>query len=174
MAPALSDLEIELDWRPLDLSQLLARYPRGQALTENQRANARRVAQELQVDVEMPAVWPDSRAVNASVFAMPDGPRAAAWRERVFTGLFEEGRTAPAPEEVSRWAQDLGWKLAPNAIDDARNQLRLQTEDARDAMVTGVPTFMFGDWPFGGIQTEDTMRQMLARYAARQRAGATA
>jgi hypothetical protein len=38
-------------------------------------------------------------------------------------------------------------------------------------MVTGVPTFMLGRWPFGGIQQQDTMRMVLERFASRCREG---
>jgi predicted DsbA family dithiol-disulfide isomerase len=49
-----------------------------------------------------------------------------------------------------------------------------RTVIAREAEVTGVPTFMLGSWPLGGIQDERSMRLILERFAARQRKRAEA
>ena len=38
----------------------------------------------------------------------------------------------------------------------------------RDAVLVA-PTFMLGEWPFGGIQQDDTMRMVLARFARKAR-----
>ena len=35
--------------------------------------------------------------------------------------------------------------------------------------MTGVPTFMLDEWPFGGIQEDRTMRALFARYARKKR-----
>lgn len=170
MAPALRDLDVQLVWQPLDLSQLLSRYRRGAPISEQRRDNVRRVARELDVAVEAPPTWPDSRDVNAVSLALEDAARAATWRERIFTALHEERRTPPTASETAAWTRDLGWTLPAAGIERARAALRLQTEEARDAMVTGVPTFMLGPWPVGGIQTQETMLQILGRHAAKVRA----
>ena len=64
-------------------------------------------------------------------------------------------------------------------LDDAglaagRSELSQRTERARGEEVTGVPNFMLGPWPFGGIQTDETMLHLLGRFAAKQREGASA
>lgn len=40
--------------------------------------------------------------------------------------------------------------------------------------VTGVPNFMPGQWPFGGIQTDETMLSLFERFIAKQRREASA
>jgi predicted DsbA family dithiol-disulfide isomerase len=52
----------------------------------------------------------------------------------------------------------------------ASEALGERTREARAAEVIGVPTFMLGRWPFGGIQEECIMRSLLTRWAEKQRA----
>ena len=171
MAPELEGLGLWLDWQPLDLTQLLGPYPRGEPMPDERRANARRVADDLGVAVDAPAVWHDSRAVGAAAIALAlaAGSHEATWRERVFSALFEEHREAPDEAETAGWIRELGWSLPPDALATGRTALSVQTEAAREAMVTGVPTFMLGEWPFGGIQSEETMTHILRRFAEKQR-----
>jgi predicted DsbA family dithiol-disulfide isomerase len=174
MAPDLDAFALELVWTPIDLSRLIGPYQAGELVPEVRRANAARVAEELAVPVSVPTTWTDSRTLHAAALIAEDAGREASWRERVFTALFEEGRD-PEPEgAVDALARDLGLELPPTALEGALHELDRRTEAAREAMVTGVPTFMLGSWAFGGIQTEDTMRHILGRHATRAREGSLA
>ena len=62
------------------------------------------------------------------------------------------------------------WHALP--VDELRALQR--TREARLGMVTGVPTFMLDNWPFGGIQEDDTMVSILTRYARKKRERAAA
>ena len=53
----------------------------------------------------------------------------------------------------------------------AADELVARTRHAHAQEVTGVPNFMLGSWPFGGIQTDETMLSILGRFAARRRMG---
>jgi predicted DsbA family dithiol-disulfide isomerase len=55
-------------------------------------------------------------------------------------------------------------------VREALASLAVATERAREEQVTGVPTFMLGAWPFGGIQNDDTMLRVLERFARKARA----
>ncbi len=172
VAPTLDEIGVTLAWQPLDLSQLLAPYRRGEALPEERRANAKRVAEDLGVTVTAPALWHDFRSVAAAAIALAGTAHEASWRERVFSALFEERRDAPAAAEVCSWSRELGWPIEEPALTLGREKLSTRTEIAREAMVSGVPTFMLGEWPFGGIQTDETMIHLLRRYANKHREGA--
>ena len=63
----------------------------------------------------------------------------------------------------------MGIALESSEIDAGAESLEVLTREAASQMVTGVPTFMLGEFPFGGIQEEDTMRSILGRFADRQR-----
>ena len=172
MAPCLEEYGIELVWRPLDLTQLLAPYKRGQRVPEQRRANAHRVAADVGVEVTAPGIWHDSRPAHALALSLADGIHEPTWRERVFSAVFEEGRGAPDEAEARRLAAELSFAISDADLAEGRQTLRLVTEQAREQMVTGVPTFMLGEWPFGGIQTEETMRHMLGRYVSRRQGSA--
>jgi predicted DsbA family dithiol-disulfide isomerase len=168
MAGEIEALAIDLEWTPLDLTHITG-WPRGTEVGGPRRENALRVARELEVAVRMPARWMDSRRAGAAALALAGTPHEPAWRERVFSAVYQEGRPVDEPGALESWARDLGLELEA-LVDDARLAvLEDETERARAAEVTGVPTFMLDGWPFGGIQQEFTMRQILSRWAARKR-----
>jgi predicted DsbA family dithiol-disulfide isomerase len=174
IAGFLREVEIELRWTPLELARITGWRP-GDEVAPARRANALRVARELGVALRLPAVWTDAAEANAAAIRLEGGPHAETWRERVFSALFEEGRDVGAPGATAALAGELGIALGgEDALGDARAELRRRTERAAAAEVTGVPTFMLGRWPLGGIQDDDTMRRLLGRFAERARAGALA
>lgn len=170
LAPNVEELGLELAWTPIDLAGLLP-YRRGEPMRGVRRDNALRVAEELGVAVRMPGVWLDSRAAHAAAIQLEPGPAAASWRERVFAAVFEEGRSVEGHAAVRALAQELGLDWDDGALERGERALVARTGAAGRDQVSGVPTFMLGSWPFGGIQSEDTMRRVLGRFAERARAG---
>lgn len=173
MAGSLDELGIELDWAPVDLARLTG-WRRGQPVAATRRANAQRVAAELGVPVHVPAAFADSRGAGAVALLLAGTPREAAFRERVFSACFEGARPLDEPGLLAGLAAEMGVDLAGDAFAEACAELERRTERAAEGEVTGVPTFVLGRWPLGGIQDEDTMRHLLARYARRARAGSLA
>jgi predicted DsbA family dithiol-disulfide isomerase len=171
MAGELAELGVSLAWTPLDLGRLVGPYRAGADVPDARRDNARRVAEELGVALNVPRIWPDAAALNAAAFRAERAGRGETWRERAFSALFEEGRLAPSDAEVLALARDVDLPLAEADLARGRRELEVATELAREEQVSGVPTFMLGAWPFGGIQTEDTMKRVLERYASKLRAG---
>ncbi len=171
MSGTLAGLGIALAWSPLDLARLTGPYLAGAEIPESRRENARRVARDLGVALHVPRVWPDSSAANAAAFAAERAGRGETWRERVFTALFEQGGLALGDDDVLRLASEIELPLTERDLTRGKSELEVKTELAREEQVSGVPTFMLGTWPFGGIQTEDTMRHILERFARRARAG---
>lgn len=168
LAPTFSALELELVWSPLDLSQLLGwrrRFP----VDPVRLANAERVAAELRVNVRPLLVWPDSREANAAALVFARDARESAFRERVFSAVFEEGRELDAPGAVAGFARELGLELDPSALERARDELEFRTHVAAEEEVTGLPTLMLDEFPFGGIQSRETTRLVLERWAKRKR-----
>lgn len=165
----LDALALDLAWTPLDLVGITG-WPRGAPVAGPRRDNALRVARELGVDVKMPALWMDSRRAGAIALALAGTPREGAWRERVLSGVYEEGRLLDEPGVLDDFARDLGLELGEFDVAAAHSALAERTREAREAEVTGVPTFMLGPWPIGGIQEESTMKSLLGRWARKQRA----
>jgi predicted DsbA family dithiol-disulfide isomerase len=171
MADELHEMEIELCWRPVDLTQITG-WPRGAPMEGLRRQNALRVARELEVAVRIPTHWLDLRWAGSMALSLAesDGAREAAWRERVFCALHEEGRDLEAPDAQSRLARDLRLGAELQHESPSLAALDEETRGARADEVTGVPTFMLNRWPFGGIQTAATMGSLLRRWARKQRA----
>ena len=169
MQPELDLLGIELQWCPLDLAELLG-WRRGVAVDDARFANAERVAAELGVAVRPLPVWPDSRDALAAALTLQRGPREAAFRERVWSGVFEERRELDAPGAVAGFARDLELRLDPGAIQRARETLELGARQAAEEGVTGLPTLMLDAFPFPGMQSRQTTRLVLERWARKRRA----
>jgi predicted DsbA family dithiol-disulfide isomerase len=111
--------------------------------------------------------------VLAAAAAVP-GERAATWRERVWSAIYEEGLRPEGEEAAAALARDLDIALDASGLAAGARAVAHHTEAARAAEVTGVPTFQLGRWPFGGIQSRDTMLRVFERYARKAREGALA
>jgi 2-hydroxychromene-2-carboxylate isomerase len=172
MRPELESLGVDLVWTPIDLADLLG-WRRSVPVAPERLANAERVAAEHGVDVRPLRVWPDSRAANAAALCLAKSPREPAFRERVFAGAFEERRELDAPGAVESFARDVGESLDPSRLERARDELAFRTRIAAEEDVTGVPTLMLDEFPFGGIQSRETTRLVLERWTSRKRAGVT-
>jgi predicted DsbA family dithiol-disulfide isomerase len=163
----IEELGLRLEWSPLDLTRITG-WRRGAEMDETRRANVLRVSEELAVPLRIPRTWQDSRRAHAVALVAPPG-REATWRERVWSALYEEGRVLDAAG-TDALAAELGLVLPDDLVERGLGQLEARTRSAWDDEVTGVPNFMLGEWPFGGIQTDDTMLSILGRFASRQRA----
>jgi predicted DsbA family dithiol-disulfide isomerase len=168
MSTDLAELEIELVWSPIDLTWITG-WRRGAAMEGPGRANALRVASDLDVAARVPPVWMDSRDAAAVALALAGTPAEVSWRERVFSAVYEEGRSLDEPGFLEAVGGDVGVRVSQHCTDEQRDALDDATEQARQSEVSGVPTFMLDGWPFGGIQEAATMRALLGRWAAKKR-----
>lgn len=169
LATSLLEIGVQLDWSPLDLAALLG-WRRGEAVVGRRRENALAVAEDFGIRVRMPTHWIDSRRAMAFGLTLQEPEADASWRERIFSAVFEEARPIERDEDLEPLARELGLTLDATAIDHQLEQISQRTEQAREAEITGVPTFQLGAWPLGGIQSDETMLSILSRWATRQRA----
>lgn len=160
---------VRLVWQPIDLAQVTG-WRRGAVVEGPRREHVVAVARTLAGDVRMPRVWLDSRRAARIALALGAGPAAAAWRERVWTAIYEEGRDPGDAAELRRWARELG--LDVDALALPAGALGAATRSARAAGVAAVPTLLLGEWPMAGIQEDATMLALLTRFAERRRAAA--
>jgi predicted DsbA family dithiol-disulfide isomerase len=168
MAHDLDEFGIVLDWTPLDLARVTG-WPRGAAVDAARRANVLRVARELSVAIRMPVHFVDSRSANALALAFAGTDREPAWRERVYSAIHEEGRCIEDADVLASLARDLGFEIDASGDEERLAELERVSLAARAEQVTGVPTFMLGGWPVGGIQEDSVMRSLLGRWAAKTR-----
>lgn len=168
MAERLGGLGLELCWTPLDLTRITG-FRRGGVMPEVRRLETGEIARQLGVALDVRPAWRDSRALGAAAIVAEAGGREASFRELAFTTLYESGRDVEDDESAIALARSIGLEIGPASLRAARAELDERTRDAIHGDVTGVPTFMLGSWPFGGIQTEETMDSVLGRFAARSR-----
>ncbi len=168
LSAKLAELSVVLDWSPIDLT-LISGWKRGTELDPERRANLLRVSSELRVPLLIPRVWIDSRRAHAVALCLA-GAQEQTWREMVWSSIYEAGRW-PTDETLDDLAHELGLDLDPARVARAADELVARTRRAHAQEVTGVPNFMLGEWPFGGIQTDETMLSILGRFAARRRGG---
>ena len=168
MSDDLEALELRLVWTPIDLARITG-WRRGDPIEGPRRENALRVARELDVPLRMPERWMDSRPALAIALSLAKlGDVERTFRERVWRFVYEDG-----------WPLDRDWLFAlareleidPEQAAGPRRLEALATGTALAAEleVSGVPTFLLGEFPIGGIQEERTMLSLLGRYAARRR-----
>jgi len=169
LATSLLEIGVQLEWSPLDLAALLG-WRRGEAVVGRRRENALAVAEDFGIRVRMPTHWIDSRRAMAFGLTLQEPEAETSWRERIFSAVFEEARPIERDDDLAPLARELGLTLDTAAIDHRLEQIAERTEQAREAEITGVPTFQLGAWPLGGIQSEETMLSILSRWATRQRA----
>lgn len=167
LAAEIEALGLDLEWRPIDMV-VIAGWPRGLVVEGPRRENALRVARDLEVVTRMPAYWIDSRPAACVARALAGTPREIAWRERVWSAVFEEGRDVGAEGELDRLATDLALDVDGLVDEVALARLATETRAARAEEVTGVPTFDLG-FPLGGIQGPATMLNLFTRWAANKR-----
>jgi predicted DsbA family dithiol-disulfide isomerase len=166
----LDALQIDLDWQPIDLT-IITGWHRGAIFDDELRRNVLSVAEGFSIKAHMPARWQDSRAAHAVALALRGTAKEVAWRERVWSAIYEEGRTLETTDDLRRLGADLAMDTAErwqNDFEPNLIELDNQTRTAQSIGVTGVPTFMLDDWPFGGIQEESTMRSLFQRYVQKK------
>ena len=167
LGPQLSATAIALDWRPIDLARITG-WRRGVDVVGGRRAHVLQVARELAGPLRMPARWIDSRLAAAIGLALHGTAKEAAWRERVWTAVYEEGRDPDDDGELLAWARDVG--LDETTVSDVRLAgVEAETDRAHALGIDGVPTFLLGPWPMPGIQDDATMLALLRRYVERLR-----
>jgi 2-hydroxychromene-2-carboxylate isomerase len=174
LAPFLEEIGVALDWTPIDLSGLMGWRP-GARIAPHRLDDIRSIAAGLGVPIRIPSRWQDSRAACAASLVLGDRDRIHSerreptLRERVFSAIYEDGRRCDENGFVDGILAAMETEIDEAELERGIARLEDRTIQAARASVTGVPTFMLGEWPFGGIQDEATMRSILSRHAARQR-----
>jgi hypothetical protein len=117
----------------------------------------------------VPRLWHDSRRAHAIGLAA-DEIRQPTWRERGMNAVYEEGRPLDR-ETLGQRVPEFRFTTDPASLEAGSVELERRTLEALDYGVTGVPSFTLSRWPFDETQSDDTMRTVLTRFAARQREG---
>ena len=181
----LAEERIELRWKAIDLTGI-GRFQRGRLLDPVRRRSLIEVATALDVELDPPARWPDSRLAGEVALTLDlaidrglDPAVEQEWRRDVFSAFYEQGdrddpdQLAGAVEQLFGEFERRGHfgKRGVASLDDlaAGRRLAAATGSAVAAGVEGAPTLMFDAFPLCGIHDEATMLGMIQRYARRRR-----
>jgi len=181
----LAEERIELRWKAIDLTGI-GRFQRGRLLDPVRRRSLIEVATALDVELDPPARWPDSRLAGEVALTLDlaidrglDPAVEREWRRGVFSTFYEQGdrddpdQLAGAVEQLFGEFERRGHfgKRGVATVDDlaAGRRLAAATGSAVAAGVEGAPTLMFDAFPLCGIHDEATMLGMIQRYARRRR-----
>ena len=181
----LAEERIELRWKAIDLTGI-GRFQRGRLLDPVRRRSLIEVATALDVELDPPARWPDSRLAGEVALTLDlaidrglDPAVEQEWRRGVFSAFYEQGdrddpdQLAGAVEQLFGEFERRGHfgKRGVATVDDlaAGRRLAAATGSAVAAGVEGAPTLMFDAFPLCGIHDEATMLGMIQRYARRRR-----
>ena len=112
-------------------------------------------------------------ALQAGEFAAEAG-MAEAFEDRVFRAYFNEGLNIGEHDVLLDLGAEVGLdrEELEEALESGKYTMRIKNNamSASQKGISGVPTFLIGDWPLVGAQSEDVMRRVLKR--ARELLGA--
>ncbi len=164
---------VDLRWKAIDLTGV-GNFQRGRLLDPARRQSLLRVAAALDVDLDPPARWPDSRLagevaviLDARVDRGLDSTVEREWREAAFAAYYEE--RADIETLLRDFERHASFPIGDAADLAVGRRLAAATRSAVAAGVEGAPTLMLDVFPLCGIHDEETMLGMIRRYARRRR-----
>ncbi len=119
------------------------------------------------VEMKAPRTLANSMlSLQAGEFAAEAGA-AEAFEDRVFRAYFSEGLNIGKRDLLVDLGAEVGLDRAAlgDALDSGKYAMRIKNhaQAASQLGISGVPTFLIGDWPLVGAQSEDVMRRVLQR-----------
>ena len=165
--PQITDLGVELEWRPIDLT-MAAPWNRGDSFREEVRTAVRNTGMALGVEVEMPDPWLDSRPASHVALCAPSTSAEGRWRREVFDSIFER-KTPELTPELVELAKEL---VGPDALPDEEQGFERVEESTREAIalgLTGVPMLLLDNWLLGGIYDGESMVSILRQLSEQYR-----
>ena len=163
----IAELDVELEWRPIDLT-MAAPWARGDSFREEIRTAVRNTGRSLGLDVEMPDPWLDSRPASVVALMAPSAGAEARWRREVFDSIFTR-KTPGLTPELRELAKEL---VGLDSLPDEEQGFHRVEESTREALalgVTGVPTILLDTCLFGGIYDGDSMISILRQLSQQYR-----
>ena len=119
------------------------------------------------IEMKAPRILANSmQALQAGELAAEAGA-GEAFEDRIFRAYFTEGLNIGKRDVLLELAGQIGLDRAAlvEALDSGKYAMRIRNNamSASQKGIGGVPTFLIGDWPLVGAQSEDVMRRVLQR-----------
>jgi predicted DsbA family dithiol-disulfide isomerase len=171
--------ELRIEWRPFDLRSQ-KRRPDGtidhsvddgkdDEYFEQARQNVRRLAEKYEVEMDLDlATDVDSLPAQVVSYHLREHHDYETWLafdEAVFEALWRDGRDVGETELLVELATEAGAEAdevrSALADETLREELRERFTDARQAGVTGVPTFAYDDYAARGAVPPEQLRRLV-------------
>jgi predicted DsbA family dithiol-disulfide isomerase len=167
-----SELQRELDvvplWKGVPISARDRRIKPGQPLTAAQRFKVAMVAAETGISATAPSRWLDSQAALEGAELAREAGVFGTYHAAVFRAAFEAQLDIGDPSVLAKLAAGVGMDAREFLADLQAHKMVAKLEankrEAEEFSALGYPTFMFGRYPFTGIQHIDTMRMLFRRF----------
>lgn len=151
--------DARIRWRPFFLGKVLEATGNRPPLTvpakfKYMQDDLRMWSRLYGVPLQTPANFPASTVTAQRIGCALAESEAGAWAKAVSCAYWGEGRDISQPQVLAQVAQDLGWNaeqtlaLAQDA--QAKEQLKLNTEEAVRRGAFGAPAIFVGDTLFWG------------------------
>jgi predicted DsbA family dithiol-disulfide isomerase len=167
------ELEFEPLWKGVPIRWRSISSRPGNALGPEERAKIANVIAETGVLVTPPGRWINSdAALMGSELARQAGV-FELFHDSVFRSAFELGLDISDPDQLAEIAASAdmnadAFRQGVHHCVTAHHLLENKNEADRFSAV-GYPTFMLGEFPLIGIQPQETMRLLLARFVSQRR-----
>ncbi|KGX91397.1 hypothetical protein N781_04345 [Pontibacillus halophilus JSM 076056 = DSM 19796] len=158
---------MEIEWREFEL------HPEGQpdasgAYMAQALENVKMLAKEYNIDMKpevLTEVTSDSRKALVGFEYAKEQGKPEEYREQVFHAYWVEGKDISEDDVLREIAETVG--LSPDGLlaaiqnDTYNTELRKSIRGAYDAGITGVPTYVYGDYKTVGAQPVSTLQRMI-------------
>jgi len=164
------EFDLTIDWKGIEIHPEFPPEGKIRAKTIKSKSFAKTVytmAAEDTIEIKLPGFATNSRkALEASEFAKSKG-KFEVFHQAVYQAYLVEGVNIGKLENVL----DIGKKAGLNREELEENlvngytfdRIESNKKDAKDNLILGVPTFVFGNFPMYGVQSLETMRKIIKR-----------
>lgn len=164
------EFNLTVEWKGIEIHPEFPPQGQKRSKTLKSRSFAKTVysmAKEDNIEIKLPGFATNSRpALEASEFAKDKG-KFIEFHIAIYEAYFLEGRNIGDTEVVLEIGEKLG--LSTSELKENLNnrsmfdKIERNKKDAKDNLILGVPTFVFGSFPVHGNQSTQTMRSIIKR-----------
>jgi predicted DsbA family dithiol-disulfide isomerase len=168
------EFNLAIEWKGIEIHPEFPAEGKIRAKTVKSKSFAKTVyamAAEDEIDIRLPGFATNSRkALEASEFAKTKN-RFLEFHQAVYEGYFQKGLNIGDVDIVLKLGEKTG--LAKHELEECLDngymfdKIEANKRDAKDNLILGVPTFVFGIFPVYGNQSTETLRQLIERSLER-------
>jgi len=164
------EFELTIDWRGIEIHPEFSPEGKKRSKTLKSKSFTETIysmAKEDDVEIKLPGFATNSRlALEASEFAKTKG-MFLKFHLAIYEAYFLEGLNIGDLKIIMSIGEKAG--MNKNEVEECLdqrtmfNKIKANNKEAQENLILGVPTFVFEKFPVYGIQSTDTMKQIIKR-----------